>query len=177
MTIDVKTVVQVLMQQRDRLFAYIWAIVGDLQLAEDTLQELSLLAVEKGPEVQDEARLVVWLRRAARLKALEMLRQRGRTPLALGESVLDQLESHWVDQERHAEADVVRALEECLNQLTPNNRRILAMRYAEGKKTGDIAIALGRKLPTVYQSLVRVHRALRQCIEAKLKLLEETAHE
>ena len=54
MGLDSPTIVRLLMAERSRLFAYTWVIVGDVHLAEDVFQEVSLLAVEKGSEVTDE---------------------------------------------------------------------------------------------------------------------------
>lgn len=76
MPLDVATIVQTLMQQRDSLSVYIWTIVRDVQLVEDTLQELSILAVQKGGEIEDASRLPAWFRRAVRFNS-----PRPRTPL------------------------------------------------------------------------------------------------
>ena len=169
MALEVKTVVQVLMQQQNRLFAYIWSIVGDSQLAEDAMQELSVLAVEKGPEVSDENMLVVWLRRAARLKALEARRKKSQLPVALEESVAEQLEAHWAQFDTTSDVNLVDILNHCVEQLTTHHREILRLRYVQGKKAGEIARALNRKAATVYQSIARLHRILRDCVDRQLR--------
>jgi RNA polymerase sigma-70 factor (ECF subfamily) len=169
MTADVATIVQTLMQQRDSLFAYIWTIVRDVQLAEDTLQELSILAVRKGCEIEDPSRLPAWLRRSARLKALELLRDRGRNPAILSDAVLDQLEGYWSERDSVATTDAAEALRNCLGKISDSNRRILVMRYVEDRKTGDIAQILGRKVDVVYTTLSRIHTALRKCVKARLE--------
>jgi RNA polymerase sigma-70 factor (ECF subfamily) len=169
MSIPVKIVVQVLMQQHNRLFAYIWSIVGDAQLAEDAMQELSVLAVEKGVEVADEDRLVVWLWRAAKLKALEFRRQKRMVPLPLEGEVADQLEQAWQNYTSPGDSQLAEALQQCITSLTPDHRELLRLRYTEGKKAGDIARALKRKAASVYQAIARLHRSLRDCIEARLK--------
>lgn len=157
------------MQQRERLYAQIWTLVGDMQLAEDVLQEVSLLAVDKATEVPDDDRLIAWLRRAARLKSLEALRSLGRQVPPFSDELLDQFDVEWQSRDACPDSEIVAALRECMQQLTPDNRRLLKLRYASGKKTGDIADLLGRKAATVYQALSRVHRVLRQCIQGKLK--------
>ncbi len=87
MSIAAQDVVRILMRERDRLFAYIWAAVGDAHLAEDVFQEVSMLAAEKGIDVANEHALVIWIRRAARLKSLEAVRARTRRPTPLDDSV------------------------------------------------------------------------------------------
>jgi RNA polymerase sigma-70 factor (ECF subfamily) len=169
MPIPVKTVVQVLMQQHNRLFAYIWTIVGDAQLAEDAMQELSVLAVEKGVEVVDEDRLVVWLWRAAKLKALEFRRQKRGVPLPLDAEVADRLEQAWQDRTSSGDSRLAEALQQCVESLSSHHRELLRLRYTDGKKAGEIARSLNRKAATVYQSIARLHRILRDCIRDRLK--------
>jgi RNA polymerase sigma-70 factor (ECF subfamily) len=165
MTLDSKTIVLVLMQQREKLFAYIWSIVGNVHLAEDVFQEVSLLATERGAEVADEGRLRAWLHTAARLKSLEALRATSRSPATFDESVLDILDPHW---QSHADTEADETLEDlktCLQLLTPRGRNALKLRYADNLKSGEIARRLGLKSATVYQFLSRVHRSLMDCIQ------------
>jgi RNA polymerase sigma-70 factor (ECF subfamily) len=168
MALEVKTVVQVLMQQHSRLFAFTWTIIGDTQMTEDVMQELSVLAVEKGVEVADETSLVVWLWRAARLKALEFRRQKRRSPITLNDQLAEQLELRWLGRPAVSDSQLTESLQGCMDELTPNNRQLLSLRYVEGKKSREIARALHRKPATVYQSIARLHRSLRKCIEARL---------
>jgi RNA polymerase sigma factor (sigma-70 family) len=174
MSLDATTVAKVLMQQRDKLFAQIWTIVGDPQLIDDVLQELAVVAVQKGVEVEDEVRLRAWLCKAARFKALEALRARHRAPLLLSDEVLDQLDLAWID-ERRPLATMLSHLHSCMEKLTPNNRRILGLRYVQGKKTAEVARLLGRNVETLYKAIIRIHVSLRECIEARLA--EEVAHD
>lgn len=160
--------VQVLMEQRDRLFAYIWTIVHDVQLAEDVFQELSILAVKKCGEVEDRPRLILWLRRAARLQALAMCRQRSRSPVILDEAVLDQLDSYWTERDTDSAGKEMNALRECVGQLTAKNLHILSLKHVDGKKAPEIAEILGRSVEVVYTMVARIHKSLRECVQARL---------
>lgn len=161
-------IVQVLMEQRDRLFAYIWTIVRDVQLAEDVLQEVSILAVKKGGDIENAARLVVWLRHAARLESLAMCRRRTRSPVILDDKVLDQLDAFWAERDTHSAGRELMALRACVAQLTPRNLRILALRHVHGKKAPEMAEILGRSVDVVYTMVARIHRTLRECVQARL---------
>ena len=169
MSVDTETIVQVLMLQRDRLFAYVWTIVRDVQLVEDTLQELSILAVQKGREVENERNLIVWLRRAARLKSQEILRQRNRMPLTLDDATLDNLDAFWSKQDSVPASIGVQALRDCISRLAPTSRRILALRYFDCRKTAEVAQILGRKVAVIYTTLSRIHKVLRECVQATLE--------
>jgi RNA polymerase sigma-70 factor (ECF subfamily) len=174
MPLDATTIAKVLMQQRDRLFAQVWTIVGDPQLIEDVLQDLAVIAVDKGIALEDEPRLRAWLYKAARLKALEAVRARKKSPLLLSDEVLDQLELAWItdDQPYRTALEYLRT---CMEQLTPNNRQILSLRYGQGKKTAEVARRLGRNVESMYKAIIRIHVALRECIEAHVA--EERTHE
>jgi RNA polymerase sigma-70 factor (ECF subfamily) len=175
MPTDIKMVVQVMMQQRERLCAHIWTIVRDAQLVEDVLQELSVLAIEKEGNFPDDRRLIAWLHRAARLKALEALRAQGRLPLYMDDALLDEFERQWEQRAILSEVEVIKTLHACIEHLTPGNRQILTLRYRKGKKAAEVAKLLGRKVEAVYRALTRIHCALRDCVERKLK--EAATHE
>lgn len=168
MPVDQKNVVRVLMVQRDRLFAYIWSIVGDVHLAEDVIQEVSLVAAEKGGEVANERALVVWLRTTARHKCLEAIRADRRAPLSLASQTLDLLDAQWARQDEVDTATMLAALDDCLRQLTPRTQRLVRMRYVENLGASHIAGVLHRKTAAVYQALTRAHRALGDCMRQQL---------
>lgn len=174
MALDSKTIVSVLMRQRDQLFAYIWSIVGNVHLAEDVFQDVSLLATEKGSEVADEGRLRAWLQTAARLKSLEALRKTSRTPTAIGDAVLEALDPHWKSLWESESDETLEDLKRCLERLPPRSRDALRLRYAENLKSGEIGRRLGLKSATVYQFLSRVHRTLMECIERRRHARSDT---
>lgn len=166
--VDQQTIVRVLMTERDRLFAYIWSILGDVHLSEDVLQELTVVAMEKASNVSNELALVAWLRKAARLKAMEAIRGQKRQPAALDEAVLDQLEQHWSQFDQAKSTEMVEALRRCVHELSPNAKKLIKMRYVDAMKSGEIAELLSRNVTAVYQALTRTHRFLARCIEHKL---------
>lgn len=160
--------VTLLMAERDRLFSYIWTIVGDVHVAEDVFQEVSLFVIEKQPEASDDVQFRVWLRRTARFKAIEALRRVAKRPVSLDEAVLEKLEVHWGQCDAVTESDTVEILQECIRQLTPNGRKVIALRYVENLHSSEIAKRLGRQVETVYQSIARAHRSLMDCVRSKM---------
>jgi RNA polymerase sigma-70 factor, ECF subfamily len=168
--------VTLLMGERDRLFSYIWTIVGDVHVAEDVFQEVSLFVIEKQPEASDDVQFRVWLRRTARFKAIEALRRITKRPISLDETILEKLEEHWGKCDAVPEADTVETLQECIRLLTPNGRKIIAMRYVEGLRSSEIAKRLGRQVDTVYQSIARAHRSLMECVRTKMAAKASDRH-
>jgi RNA polymerase sigma-70 factor, ECF subfamily len=168
MALDSPTVVRLLMADRSRLFSYIWAIVGDVHVAEDVFQEVSLLVIEKGGELVDQPELKVWLRRVARYKSMEALRRMKRRPVPLDEAVIEKLEPHWATYDNTAESDLIELLQQCTELLTPNARKLVVLRYVKGLRSGQIAQRLKRQVTTVRQAIARAHRSLYDCVRARL---------
>jgi len=166
--VEQNIIVRTLIRDRAKLLAYIWSIVHDSHLAEDVLQEVSVVAVEKRDAIDSEQALPAWLRSTARLRALHTLRQHRRTPLTLDENVLDLLESEWTRRDAAATDRLMDALRHCLGRLSPAARQIVQMRYADALGSRQIADRLGRSLAAVYKSTTRAHAALAQCVKQQL---------
>ena len=64
-------------------------------------------------------------------------------------------------------------LEECVRQLPPAMRRLLALKYESGHSSEEIAGTLQRSLAWVRVTLFRVRQQLRICIDGKI---ERTPH-
>lgn len=154
-----EAIVRTLLAARPRISAAAWAITRDVQAAEDIFQNVSVKAL--GTAFDGEAPLLSWAKIVARHEALNWVRDRkGRT---LDADVLDLLDA---DAEEEApQADAVR---DCLERLPSKSRRLLELRYVEGRSCGDIARATGQALDALYQRLSRLHRALKRCAEERL---------
>jgi RNA polymerase sigma-70 factor (ECF subfamily) len=169
-SLEIEQIVRTLTAEHNKLGAYVWSITGDFDLCEDVLQEVALLAMEKAREVADEARLKVWLRRAARLKALEALRQKRRAGTGFSEETLEKVDRQWEEFDQQGELTdsvTVGLLRACMSQLTLVQRRLLNLRYAGGLHSSEIAKRLNMRVKTVYQAITRAHRTLFDCVQKK----------
>jgi RNA polymerase sigma-70 factor, ECF subfamily len=177
MPLDSQKTVRVLMEERGKLFSYIWAIVGDAHLAEDVFQEVSLLAVEKGGDVAGEPQLRAWLRSTARYKALQATREIKRRPAPLDDSVIEKLDEYWIQYDATPESDLVETLRECIRLLTPNGRKMMVLRYSKELRSSQIAQRLKRQVTTVRRSIARAHQSLFDCVCAKLAAKKQSPHD
>lgn len=81
--------------------------------------------------------------------------------------MLDMLAAEWPES---SSVDAMQeALGQCIEQITPNNRELLRLRYFERRNCTDVAAIMGRKIETVYQALARLHKALGDCIRTRLQ--------
>lgn len=134
MDADRNRVLKVLLADRVRLFSYIWAIVRDEHLAEDVFQDVSMLAMDKATDIEDPVNLRVWIRRAARHKALQAVQSRSREALVFSSDAMDQLDQAWDNEDVPGTAapdEAINALRHCLGKLTPNAQRIVKLRYTD----------------------------------------------
>ncbi len=165
MALDETIIVRTLMADRAKLLAYIWSIVHDAHLVEDVFQEVSLLALRKRSELQDEKALSTWLRKSARLLALTAVRGKVKRPVLLGEDVLDKLDAAWGEADARSAAASLDLLHRCLAKLSERSRQFVALRYMERLSGAQVAAKLGTTVHSVYVALGRAHRLLRDCMK------------
>ena len=60
-------------------------------------------------------------------------------------------------------------LEDCMRRVPEGSRKLLEMKYREGRSTEEMASALGRTLEWVRITLFRIRQQLRSCIEARME--------
>lgn len=162
------TIVTILLKQRIRLSAVMWTIVRDTHAAEDLFQELLVKAMSERDRFSDEDQLVAWATIAAKHRAIDYVRIRdGRTRI-LQENVLELLSRQLDSQPNELLESRLDALRECVEALPSRSRSLIAMRYDAGLSGTEMAKQLKRTRDAVYQSLSRLHRGLRDCVDSRL---------
>lgn len=163
-------IARILVRDRDRLIAPIWAVVRDFDLAEDLYQDICADAVEKRDTIDDEPHLINWVRRAGRFRAIDALRRRDSNPLVFDNDVLALIDDEWESPDTDDARRTGQALRHCMDKLTPNAKQLIHLRYAENIKGNALAKRVGKKPNAVFVALSRIHKTLGQCIEAQLAL-------
>jgi RNA polymerase sigma factor (sigma-70 family) len=167
MTLEADSIVQVLLRERLRVTALAAAVTRDVHAADDIFQQVVLAALESRARFHEPDHVLPWALRAARHRAVDFARHRRQQ--LLPDDVLDLMEARWADPATTEWSDRGEALHRCLGRLTPSARELLHMRYAEGLPAVAVAARLHRTPDAVYQTLSRVHRALRSCVERELE--------
>ncbi|MFM8357743.1 MAG: RNA polymerase sigma factor [Verrucomicrobiota bacterium] len=160
-------ILQVLMQARSRLSAAVWLVVRDPHAAEDIFQNLAVKAMTGRASFPTEAALLSWAFITGRREGIDWLRRQQRESTGLADDVLELLEREWQEPDRTAGARL-EALGECLESLPEAARRMLRLRYFEGRSCEEVADQMSLGLDAVYKRLSRLHQALRQCVEGRL---------
>lgn len=161
-------VIRGLWADRAKLLAYIRAIVIDLHAAEDIHQEVIMMALQQGDGISDQQHLLAWARRVGKHKAIELLRRQGRQARHIAPDVLDLLEPKWEAAGQFDSGAMVKALDECLQELSPRAREMVSLRFTDRVPAEEIARRLCLKMQSVYMALSRIYRTLGDCVRQKL---------
>ena len=137
-------------RHENTLFRAALAILGDVQEAEDAVQDTFLRYLEKRPELKDENHEKAWLLKVTANHCKSVLRSRKRHP------AVELLDVYPAPDNDAGE------LVEAVFSLPASQRAAVHLFYYEGYSTGEIAAILGQRPGTVRSHLSRGREALRQ---------------
>ncbi len=172
------SLVQFLSRQQAMLRGYAFAICGDHHVADDAVQELSLIVAADPHRAlaggDDAAR---WLRAVLRNKTLELSRRAGRQRRQLSRDVIEALALSMDELEdeaaaRHRQMRV--AMAECVSALAGDARRVIEARYCQGLTCEAIAAQVQRSVQAVYAILKRVRISLAVCVNERVSSTQES---
>lgn len=163
--------VKTLLDARPRLIAGTMAVLRDVHQAEDVFQEVMIKALRMQESFSDEAGLLAWARVSMRNLGIDHIRRAGRLDTILSEMALDAVAEVW--EENAGANPSLAALRACLEKLPQESKRLLRLRYDEGRSGRDLAALLRRSEDAVYKALSRLHAALRKCAEERLAQMKE----
>lgn len=138
---------------------------------DDVMQETALECWKKFSSLQlsgdDASEFVRWACVIARYKALSWQRDKSRDRLVFRESVIEQLAEaapaavEQQDQQR-------RAVETCLSQLKPDQRRLVLSVHSPGESVARIAKETGEQARCLYSKVNALRSVLLRCVENRL---------
>jgi RNA polymerase sigma-70 factor, ECF subfamily len=164
-------------KHRPMLLCYVRTLLGgDVNLAEDVVQECFLTAQRRIGEFRPEGDFGSWLRGIARNKALEMKRATARQPLLVDSRVIDGMDEVFalfdaveapVPDDEPWQARLLRRVQDCLRQLAPAIQATIHAVYANGLSLRDAAQTLSASPAAIGQRLCRGRELIRQCVETR----------
>lgn len=164
----------------ERTSAHLYAVVLRIQRnrgqAEDVLQEV-YVNVWRAARSFDAAQSqpLTWLTSIARHRAIDSLRRAGAQPQASTDlSVTDEEDSNVYDRiadsaagplELLSQAADARALSQCIEDLSAQQRQSVALAFYDGLTHAEVASHLGQPLGTVKSWVRRALLSLKGCLE------------
>ncbi len=164
--------VQQLAESQNRLYGYVYSLLGNHSAAADVLQETNLVLWRKLNEFNASKPFLPWAFAIARFQVLACLRDKKRDRLLLDTELAETL-ADAVEHEASLLPEVRPALRTCIGKLSDTNRELIELRYFKGESIADLGESLGRKVSAVKVALLRIRRALAECVERQLA--EESA--
>ena len=156
---------QLLIREEVRVKAYILSVLHDAEAADEVFQQTAVTTLEKAGQFQPGSNFRAWMLAIARLACLAHLRARSARTFASSE-LIDLLADDGAGIKDEPQR-VVSILYECLEQVTPDARSLLIMRYVEGKSVEAIAALFRRTVQATYALIKRLKSKIRECLERK----------
>ncbi len=148
--------------------AYIFANVLNWDHADEIWQETSVRLWLEFSKYESGSNFAAWATRVAHFEILTWRKKGSRNKLVFDQSFVDAIESEqkffasWTTQAR------LKALDQCLERLTDDKKEILSRFYRPKSSAMAIAEAMNCSVESIYKSLQRIRKSLRNCIEQKI---------
>lgn len=148
---------------------YISSLVRDQWAARDIVQNTSLVLLRKFPEYDELKPFIPWAIGLAKFEILAHHRDTARNRLVCDSEFIEQYTLKWSEMAPQM-SDEATALRICISELNGRPRKIVRLRYAEGKTSEAIASELNLSAANVRTILKRTREALRRCIGKQIAL-------
>lgn len=142
-------------KHENTLYRAALAILGDIQEAEDAVQDAFLRYLEKRPDLRDENHERAWLLKVTANRCKSALRAKKRHP------TVELLDVYPAPDEESRE------LVEAVLELPANQRAAVHLFYYEGYSSEEIGTILGQRPGTVRSHLSRARETLRQKLKGE----------
>lgn len=166
--ISVEDFESLIAEHHTSLRAFIRTLGAHPDWVDDIAQEAFLVAFRRFAEYDQGEDFGAWLRGIARWVLRGELKKKARRHRILSGSFTDYVLRCGTDRTDPRPAvgsDLLAAMEQCVGKLPARHQDLLSARYSRNLSIEDIAENLGATGEAVRQSLMRVRRALRDCIE------------
>ena len=155
----------------DRIFNTVFRVVGNVEDAQDVVQETFINAYQSLANFKREAQFSTWLYRIAMNTAIShKRRQKGTVSYDAGrngEGGLEPLDGSEYNRPGHAmeKSEEERRIQKCLNRLSPEHKIVLILKDMEEQKYETIAEILQVPIGTVRSRLHRARIELRDLLQ------------
>lgn len=162
-----KEFLRLLMANQHRIFGFIFALVPDMEAAEDLQQETMLVLWEKYQEFKPGTNFAAWGIQIARNKVYQYYHEKSRRKVvSFSEEALDNLIGNTDVFDQTSER--IKALQKCLSEISESDRKLLQMRYVSNRTFKQIAQEIQKPLPGLYKHMAKVHYLLQRCVQRTL---------
>ena len=159
--------VQLLTSSQNRLYGYIFSLVGDHHRAADVLQESNIVLWRKSSEFRPGSDFIQWAFAVARFQVLANLRDKGRDRCVFDEELIE-LVSDELGESAVGFDSMREALRRCLAKLPLKSRSLIDLRYFEEFSIKQLADEIDKSAEATKVALLRIRAGLRDCVNREL---------
>jgi RNA polymerase sigma-70 factor, ECF subfamily len=139
---QVARVQMLFVQHTPALRGFVLSLLPDFAAVDDVLQETFLTVTAKAAQYEPGSSFLRWACAIARFKILEVTREKAKATQLLSPEVIDTLCACMPDEEDAGDHGL-RLLGECLEELAPQARRAVDLRYQHAHKPTEVARLMG----------------------------------
>lgn len=148
-----------------RLGGYLWKMLRQQELVDEALNDTMLVVWEKAANFHYKSRLSSWLFGIAHnkgLKALEKAKRHG--DVTINEENFDQYATTDTPQQQAIRSDMLRALVDALDTLSPEHRAVVELTFYEGLSYTEVANIVDCPVNTVKTRVFNARKQLTECL-------------
>lgn len=164
--------VRQLTEHQNRIYGYVYSLLGDHSRAADVVQEVNLVLWRKISEFDPKRPFLPWAFAIARFQVLAHIRDNQRDRLLLDEELATKLCEETESQSEHFESIQV-ALRTCMNQLSAKDKHLVHQRYYRGMSVSDVAKSSEKSVGATKVALMRARQSLAECVQLKISAGEQ----
>jgi len=161
--------VQQLTGCQSRLYAYVYSLLNDAEVARDVLQETNMALWRKAKDYDATRPFLPWAFGVAFHQVRAARTRLGRDRLMFhDERTLETITKAWHADAAAVGGDLEIAMDGCLKKLSARHHDVVVRYYKGDESLASIAATLSRTANAVGVMLHRVRQALARCIEKAL---------
>ena len=151
-----------------KLRAFVRSLVFDTTDADDILQDVAVIAIEKADRFDTSRGDVgAWVMGIARKRVMKYLEKGRRQKLCFSTEVIDALTDASLNDA--ADSDSLDALQSCLKKLERGKRELLIRRHSPGVTARELAQKIGYTDTRMSRLLNSLYVKLMKCVQTKFQ--------
>ena len=157
-----------LTRSQSRLYAFVYTVVANRELADDIFQETNLVLWRKASEYDVSRDFLPWAFAIARNQVRAAWQTKKRTRIVFDPDVAEKIaESILSRQEKVGNRQA--ALADCLETLPEDHRQMSRERYEEESSVAELASVRSQTANAMAVTLHRIRQSLSLCMESRMR--------
>ncbi|MCG8585659.1 MAG: sigma-70 family RNA polymerase sigma factor [Pirellulales bacterium] len=166
--------VDLLVENQNRLFAYLFAVLRNRDDTEEVFQQTSLVLWRKFDDFELGTNFFRWAAQVAQYELMSFFKSRRRSRLVFSDETVELLGIDAPELDHDEDGPRRDAMAKCLDKLKPDDRKLVVDCYGNQLSVRELADELGRSRTSVHNSLRRIREWLMGCIERTLAAEDRT---